>query len=191
MTTAGRTPGVNHAKKVREYFEANRNRDIMLGEIRLIVGDGEGGMADPAKTRGVVNYLRIKKGMKITVVKRGEVWRYNKKQRTHVRVPRHNVTVSDQVDAYIADGKPIDSDEQAAVRLRRIADKLGKAEAKEEVRRSQETMAKWMGATIVPDTEPVVTLKVIGTLKETGEVLVKGDSAQGFERGVWALRKLV
>lgn len=169
MTTAGRTSGVNHAKKVREYFEANRNRDIALDEVRLVVGDGEGGMADAAKTQGVISYLRNKTGhnMRIKVVKRGAVWRYDKVERKGVRVLRQD----DSVRIGEADGRPINSDEQAAVRLRRIADKLGAAES-------------------VPATEPTVTLRVIGTLKETSEVLVEGDSAQGFERGVWAMRRL-
>jgi hypothetical protein len=169
---------VNNAKKVREYFEANRNRDIALDEVRLIVGDGEGGMADAAKTRGVVNYLRTQRNMRLKVVKRGEVWRYDKIERRTVAenerrkqaIARGKVNHSVRIGE--ADGRPVESDEQAATRLRRIADKLGAAET-------------------VPVTEPVVTLRVIGTLKETGEVLVEGDSAQGFERGVWALRKLV
>jgi biotin operon repressor len=57
---------------------------------------------------------------------------------------------------------------------------------------SQETWEKWLEAEAesVPASEPVVTLRVLGTLKETGEVLVLGDNAQGFESGVWALRKL-
>jgi hypothetical protein len=55
-----------------------------------------------------------------------------------------------------------------------------------------ETWEKWLEAEAesVPVSEPVVTLRVLGTLKETGEVLVLGDNAQGFESGVWALRKL-
>lgn len=190
MTTAGRTPGVNYAKKVREYFEANRNRDVALEELRAITGEG-GELGDVAKTRGVVNYLRTQRNMKITVVKRGEVWRYNKNARRRVG-PRNDVPVDTQVDAYIASNQPpefaestsvrVASDAEAAQRMRNLADKLA----------DPITEGKWRGREVlgVPQTEPVVTLRVIGTLRETGEVLVQGDTTQGFESGVWALRKL-
>lgn len=172
MTTAGRTAGVNHAKAVREYFEANRNRDITLDEVRLIVGqDGEMGKTSTA--RSVITYLRSKQGMRIAVVKRGEVWRYNKHQRRRVG-PRQD----------IPEGKPVRvvSDEDTQ-RMRRLADKLVDPIEGD----------RWRGKEVinpVPDTEPVVTLRVIGTLRETGEVLVQGDTTQGFESGVWAMRKL-
>jgi biotin operon repressor len=56
---------------------------------------------------------------------------------------------------------------------------------------SQETLEKWLGAEAesVPASEPTITLRVLGTLKETGEVLVVGD-LDDLESGVWALRKL-
>lgn len=42
----------------------------------------------------------------------------------------------------------------------------------------------------VPASEPVVTLRVLGTLKETGEVLVLGTDEWGFGNDVWAMRRL-
>lgn len=165
MTTAGRTPGVNHARQVREYFESNRNRDIMLDELRAIIGSPDE-LADPAKTRRVVKYLRTQRNMRVKVVKRGEVWRYDKVERKN----------SAKVQMRVPSGS------EAAKRIRALANKLDDPIADK----------KWREAEVigVPRTEPVVTLRVIGTLKETGEVLVEGDSAQGFESGVWALRKL-
>lgn len=163
---------MNHAKNVREYFEANRNRDISLDEVRAIIGEGDE-LGSAVTARGVISYLRTQRNMKITVVKRGEKWRYDKVQRRRVG-PRQDAP----------EGKPIKvvSDKEAAQRMHALADKLA----------DPITEGKWRGREVlgVPQTEPVVTLRVIGTLRETGEVLVQGDTTQGFESGVWALRKL-
>lgn len=179
---------MNYAKKVREYFEANRNRDVALDELRAITGE-DGELGDVAKTRSVVNYLRTQRNMKITVVKRGEVWRYNKNARrpsvTRGTTMRGTptITVINQPPEFAeSTSVRVTSDAEAAQRMHALADKLA----------DPITEGKWRGREVlgVPQTEPVVTLRVIGTLRETGEVLVQGDTTQGFESGVWALRKL-
>lgn len=52
---------------------------------------------------------------------------------------------------------------------------------------------KWNEAEIVdlvPKSEPTVTLRVVGTLAETGEVLVQSGDGDHFDSGVWAMRRL-
>lgn len=117
---------------------------------------------DEAQVRNAMNYLRTP-GVPIEVIKPGKLWRYGGKS-----------TTSHQ---------------------RTTAKKTGLLEVPEPAEigtNLHETWEKWLDAEAesVPASEPVVTLRVLGTLKETGEVLVLGDNAQGFESGVWALRKL-
>lgn len=128
------------------------------------------GIGTQAAISSAISYLNRKArqgtgGLFIDTLIRGKVWAY---------YPADEKGSPDKEE-------PLGEEIPAKRVVRRLADKLADSELDK----------KWREAEIigVPQTDPeqIVVVRVLGTLRETGEVLVvRGDD----EPGVWALRKL-
>lgn len=154
--------------RVAEVFRENAGKPVSRSKLIREV------KASPHAISSAISYLRAKynagdpTGLPVATLTRGQIWGYYPSEK--------------------AEGEQVLAPEEVKAGIERMVEKLTDAERTERTTRINTQFVEF--SDLAPKTEPAITLKVIGTLRETGEVLVAGDDEQGFGNGVWAMRRL-
>lgn len=209
-----RHKGTNNSSLVESYLRKHAGIACDIDEMEMALG------LTRTQVRNAIDYLRNGRQCPVQTVTRGKAWRWGspvglrrlaKRPKSGLRNPFDNVP--EEKDAG-NDGHEV-TPKQFKEGVERMMRKLGSedgAKLAAEVQApdwGQEERAAPLhvqtvfaeermqlapmatdGERLFPTGERVVTLKVLGTLAETGEVLVQGSNEQGFESGVWAMRRL-
>jgi hypothetical protein len=177
--------------RVAEVFRENAGKPVLLKKlVREVVNN-------PQAISSAITYLRTKysagdpTGLPITTLTRGKVWAYYPSEKAE----GERVIAPEGVKAGIERmvSKLADAETQEQLRNTRINPPNAETQwAAEELDKTERTLRinAQFAEEIVPTSEPTVTLRVLGTLKETGEVLVLGADEWGFGNDVWAMRRL-
>lgn len=183
------------SERVAQVLRDNAGKPVQLNKL---VREAS---ANPQAISSAITYLRKKHdagnptGLPVTTLTRGKVWAY---------YPPENTGEPEQAEA--SGGFTVNR-----TALRAMAKKLTDAGTQEQLRNTRITPPDFGAeldelekaertlrintqfaelSDLVPKAEPTVTLRVLGTLRETGEVLVQSGDGDHFDRGVWAMRRL-
>lgn len=175
-----RHKGTNNSSLVESYLRKHAGIACDIGEMEMALG------LTRAQVRNAIDYLRNGRQCPVQTVTRGTTWRWGSSVglRRLAKKPKSGLSNPLEHAPKEPNGpKPVDR-----TGLRRMVDKLGEAEHAAPLHVMTQFAEDVVNS--VPTSKPAVTLKVLGTLAETGEVLVQGSNEQGFESGVWAMRRL-
>lgn len=176
---------------VERAFLNNPGKTLSIARLKRETGIGNG-----QAISGAISYLNSKVrngkgGIAIETITRGQSWAYYPDQQPVVsnqppefaekttvpdagaKARRQRVIAGGKVNHTLKIGEPDEGDRAAAERLRAVADKI---------------TAPAPGWHKVPAGEPAVSFKVIGTLMETGDLVLQGAS-EGVQ-GVWMARRV-
>lgn len=177
---------------VERAFLNNPGKTLSIARLKRETGIGNG-----QAISGAISYLNSKVrngkgGIAIETITRGQSWAYYPDRQPTVKVDktlsgtpvttiteagakarRQRVIAGGKVNHTLKIGEPGEGDRAAAERLRAVAEKI---------------TAPAPGWHKVPAGEPAVSFKVIGTLMETGDLVLQGAS-EGVQ-GVWMARRV-
>jgi hypothetical protein len=158
-----------YSKLIEEYFRANPNKPTRSGTLMRVA------KCNRAQVSSAISYLRAKArsgegGLPIETLVRGQSWIYSPavehaKARDELDKRLKGSVPHDFPNEFLPEDKPIETDEQAAARLRKLAAKLGEND--------------WAAAERAEQSS-VIVLTVVGTSTE-GYAIGKDDTGNVFK----------
>jgi len=143
-----------HSKTIEKYFRDNPNKAVHISNIMREA------KTSAAQVSSAISYLRKKArsgqgGIYVDTLTRGQLWIYRPESQPH-----------DFPNELLPESKPLESDEQAADRLRKLAAKLGEND--------------WTAAERAEQSS-VITLTVVGTSTEGYAIGKDEDTGNVFK----------
>lgn len=171
-----------YSKTIKEYFLERPGHRVTVAALMRAA------KCRSDQVSSAISYLKKKAeegkgGLGITTLTRGKCWAY------YPEFQPHDQPKPEQVEERLATeaiNEPADAIERVQVKssegLERLFQMAGKLGGEEDplLRRDQRVLAKWMGAELEAASEPMLTLRVLGTSVD-GYMLALNESGNVFK----------